>query len=136
MTNKEKELRRHKRFYFSPGDRIEGIFSLSLKNGESNLVTANIMDISAGGLNLAFKRHDVEGIRSGDRLILEKIKGSKKLEFCINMELEVRWTMGERDRFFKHIGMGCQFQNISEALRQQIVQFVDSEIASQSQRNP
>jgi len=136
MKNMEKEQRRFKRFYFSLDDRIEGVFSLSLKNSEANLVTARIMDISEGGLNFALKKHDTKGIRSGDRLILKRIKGSKKLEFCKNMELEIKWTLGKSDRFFSHVGVGCGFQNISETLRQQIAQFVDSEIESQGQRNP
>jgi len=135
MKNMEKEQRRFKRFYIPLDDRIEGIFSLSLKNSEAYLFTARIMDISEGGLNFALKRHDAKGIRSGDRLILKRIKGSKKLEFCTNMELEIRWTMGKSDRFLKHVGVGCGFQNISEALRQQIAQFVDSGIESQGQRN-
>ncbi len=136
MKNMEKEQRQFKRFYIPLDDRIEGIFSLPLKNSKAYLFTARIMDISEGGLNFALKRHDAKGIRSGDRLILKRIKGSKKLEFCINIELEIRWTMGKSDRFFSHVGVGCRFQNISEALRQQIAQFVDSEIESQGQRNP
>ncbi len=134
MENK-KEQRRLKRVYFSAADGIEGVFSFSLENSESNLITANIMNLSAGGLNAAFKKHAAGDIRIGDRLILKKIRGTKRLEFCTDMELEVRWTMGAGDHMLKHVGVGCEFKNIPESIRQQIAQFVDSETEAKSLRS-
>ncbi len=89
-------------------------------------MAASIMNLSAGGLQFILPRGVYPEIGNGDRLILREIKGTTDLKFISNLELEVKWIMDIQ--IFEHIGIGCEFLKTSEAIREQIDRFVDSEI--------
>ncbi len=118
------EKRRFQRAVFSIGDGIIGVFS---SNGFKNdSIAASITNLSAGGLQFILPRDTSPEIGTGDRLILRKIKGTTDLEFISNLELEVKWVMDLQ--VFDHVGIGCEFLNVSDAIMDQIDRFVDSEI--------
>lgn len=118
------EKRRFKRAVFSIEDGIIGVFSSDDFTNDS--MAASIMNLSAGVLQFILPRDTSQEIDAGDRLILREIKGTVDLELASNIELEVKWIMDLQ--IFEHIGIGCEFLNISEETRVQIDQFVDSEI--------
>jgi c-di-GMP-binding flagellar brake protein YcgR len=118
------EKRRFQRAVFSIGDGIIGIFSSNgLKNDS---IAASIMNLSAGGLQFILPRDTSPEIGTGDHLILREIRGTTGLRFVSNVELEVKWVMDYQ--IFEYVGIGCEFLNTSEAIHDQIDQFVASEI--------
>jgi c-di-GMP-binding flagellar brake protein YcgR len=118
------EKRRFKRAVFSIEDGIIGVFSSNDFTNDS--IAASIMNISAGGLQFILPRGAYPEIGTGDRLILREIKGTTDLKFISNVELEVKWIMDHQ--IFEHVGIGCEFLNTPDAIRDQIDQFVVSEI--------
>jgi c-di-GMP-binding flagellar brake protein YcgR len=122
MSTVEKERRRFKRRVIVE-DGVVGIFHF--RGVKEELVKASIMDLSEGGLHLALKRVDSKGIAVGKHLVLTEIKGLAGLESVTGVELEIRWIVGPPS--FDNIGVGCEFINIPERVREQIRQFVYSE---------
>lgn len=118
----KKERRRFKRRVIVE-ENVVGIFHLPSATEE--LVTAKIMDLSEGGMQLAVKRADSKGIAVGKQLVLREIKGFVALGSITGVELEVKWIVGPPS--FDNIGVGCEIINISERFREQIRQFVYSE---------
>ncbi len=118
------EKRRFKRAVFSIEDGIIGVFSSDDFTNDS--MAASIMNLSAGGLQFILPRDTSPEIGAGDRLILREIKGTTGLRFVSNLELEVKWVLDLQ--IFDHVGIGCEFLNVSDAIMDQIDQFVDSEI--------
>lgn len=119
MSTERKERRKCERIVFSDKDGIIGIFSLS--DNHETFITVSIMDLGEEGICLALKQDDEDKLHEGDRMILSEIKGTKDLQFLINMEIEVRWTLN-----LKYIAAGCEFLNASQTLRDQIRQFMNS----------
>ena len=122
MNTVGKERRRFKRRVIVE-EGVVGIFHF--RGAKEELVTAKIMDLSEGGLQLAVKRIDSKGIAVGKHLVLKEIKGLTDLESITGVELEIRWIVGPPS--FDNIGVGCEIINISERVREQIRQFVYSE---------
>jgi c-di-GMP-binding flagellar brake protein YcgR len=122
MNTVGKERRRFKRRVIVE-DEVVGIFHFH--GVKEELVTAKIMDLSEGGLQLALKRVDSKGIAVGKHLVLTKIKGLAELVSVADVELEIRWIVGPPS--FDNIGVGCEIINISERAREQIRQFVYAE---------
>jgi len=122
MNTVGKERRRFKRRVIVE-DEVVGIFHF--RGVKEELVTAKIMDLSEGGLQLALKRVDSKGIAVGKHLVLTKIKGLAELESITGVELEIKWIVGPPS--FDTIGVGCEIINISERVREQIRQFVYAE---------
>ncbi|MHC4455590.1 MAG: PilZ domain-containing protein [Planctomycetota bacterium] len=118
------EKRRFQRAVFSIGDGFIGVFSNDGFTNDS--MAASIMNLSAGGLQFILPRDTSPEIGTGDHLILREIRGTTGLRFVSNLELEVKWVMDHQ--IFEHVGIGCEFLNTSEAIRDQIDQFVASEI--------
>ena len=118
------EKRRFKRTVFSIEDGIIGVFSSNDFTNDS--IAASIMNLSAGGLQFILPRSSYPEIGTGDRLILREIKGTTDLKFISNLELEVKWVLDLQ--IFDHVGIGCEFLNVSDAIMDQIDRFVDSEI--------
>jgi c-di-GMP-binding flagellar brake protein YcgR len=122
MNTVGKERRQFKRRVIVE-DGVVGIFHF--RGVQEELVTAKIMDLSEGGLQLALKRVDSKGIAVGKHLVLTKIKGLADLGSVTGVELEIIWIVGPPS--FDNIGVGCEIINISERVREQIHQFVYSE---------
>ncbi len=118
----QEERRLNNRIFFSMKDGPVALFSLPGLNDET--ISATIMDLSAGGLGLSFRKEENIKINEGDRVILTEIKNIEELDAVANIELEIRWLRNYDA--FKHILFGCEFINISEPIREQIWQFVNS----------
>jgi c-di-GMP-binding flagellar brake protein YcgR len=117
-----KERRRYKRRVIVE-DGVVGIFHF--RGAKEELVTAKIMDLSEGGMQLAVKRVDSKGIAVGKQLVLMEIKGLADFKAVAGVELEVKWIVGPPS--FDNIGVGCEIINISKKFREQVRQFVYSE---------
>ena len=121
--NDGSERRQFKRVAISSNDSIIGIISSSRLKAEDS-IAVNIIDLSAGGLHFFLPKTSFKEIRSGDHLTLREIRGAENLDFISDVELEVKWVAEHQS--LKNIGLGCEFLNISDEIRQQIDQFVDT----------
>jgi c-di-GMP-binding flagellar brake protein YcgR len=121
--NKRKERRRFKRVAIPVDEGIMGFISPPRLIADES-IAVKIIDLSAGGLHFFLHRSSFKEISTGDHLILKEIKGTKKLDLISNIELEVKWIADHQA--LKHVGFGCEFLHISEEIRQQIDQFVDT----------
>ncbi|MCP4346645.1 MAG: PilZ domain-containing protein [Desulfobacterales bacterium] len=122
VQNMQEERRLSNRIFFSMKDGPVALFTLPEHNDET--ISATIMDLSAGGLGLSFRKEENIKIHEGDHLILTEIKNIVELEEVADIELKIRWLRNYDA--FKHILFGCEFINISEPIREQIWQFVNS----------
>lgn len=121
--NNGKERRQFKRIAIPADDGIMGFIS-SPSLVADDPIAVKIIDLSAGGLHFFLHRGSFKKICSGDHLILKKIKGTKNLAFISDLELEIKWVADHQS--LKHVGLGCEFLHISDKVRQQIDQFVDT----------
>jgi c-di-GMP-binding flagellar brake protein YcgR len=122
MVDEKKEKRRYQRIFFSIEDSIKGIFAFS--NHQKGLLTANIINISEGGLGLALNKDKKDRINKGDYVILTHIMGIQGLESLTNVEAEIKWILDNPSLEF--IGCGCEFLNVPESQRDMIRIFIDS----------
>jgi c-di-GMP-binding flagellar brake protein YcgR len=123
------EKRKFKRIVFSAKDEVMGAFTFP--KVADDMISYKIADISAGGVRFILPRGGDLKVGIGDTFFLHEIKGKSQLEFVADIELEVKWTMDHE--MFEHIMIGCEFVTIAEDVRKQIDQFVESELAQQSQ---
>ena len=121
--NNGKERRRFKRVAIPVDDGIMGFISFTRLIADES-IAVKIIDLSAGGLHFFLHRSSFKEISTGDHLILREIKGTNNLELLSNIEIEVKWIADHQA--LKHVGLGCEFLHISDEIRQQIDQFVDT----------
>ena len=124
------ERRQYNRVVFSAGDNVLGEFDLPGIFDE--VISVKILDLSAGGLRFVLPRDASGDIDVGYNLFLQKIIGMSRLEFVSRMELEVRWILD--NPAFENVMIGCEFLSVSETVRKQIDQFVETE-ATQKYNN-
>jgi c-di-GMP-binding flagellar brake protein YcgR len=124
MVDEKRERRRLERIFFSIEDEIRGTFIFSDIQTELDLLTANVVNLSKGGLALTLSKEKGKNIGIGDRVILTQVKGKKELEFLTNIEAEIKWILDNPSLEF--IGFGCEFLNISESMKNAIQRLIDS----------
>ncbi len=125
MTIEEK--RKYPRLKLRIDDGYFGNFKLA--NNET--IAAPIVNISAGGLNLAAPESTRESIKTGDQMLLASIAGGANFSFLGDVVSEVRWvkqldTPG-------YVSVGCEFQSLPDDLREQLNAFVESERMTRGQ---
>ncbi len=120
MNTERKERRKVGRIFFPDKDGVAGIFDLPDSHNES--ITAKIMDLCEDGIGLGLSQDDEGGkLFEGDRLILTEIVGTEDLHFLLNMTLEIRWIVN-----VKYFTVGCEYVDLSQAVRAQIRQCMNS----------
>ena len=122
MVDEIQEKRGFQRIFFSIEDGIKGIFVFP--DHQRGLLTANIINISEGGLGLALSKHKKDKIQKGDYVILAHIMGIQGLESLTNVETEIKWILDNPSLEF--VGFGCEFLNAPESQRDAIRIFIDS----------
>ena len=111
--------------------RIDDAYFGNFKLANNETIAAPIMNISAGGLNMAAPESTIESIKTGDQVLLTSIAGGTNFAFLSDVASEVRWvkqldTPG-------YVSVGCKFINLSEDLQNQLMGFVDSERKARGQ---
>ena len=125
MTTEEN--RQYRRLTLEIDDGYFGNFRL----GNDEALVAPIVNLSAGGLNLAAPTQAGKQLNEGDHLVLASIAGATSFTFLADITSEVRWvkqldTPG-------YIAVGCEFRNLADDVREQLIKFVDSERMSRGQ---
>jgi len=122
MIEENREKRRFQRIFFSIEDGVKGIFAFSdLQRG---LLAAHIINISEGGLGLALSKDKKNRIAQGDHVILTHITGIQGLESLTNVDAEIKWVLD--DPSLEFVGLGCEFLDFPEPMRDAIGMFIDS----------
>lgn len=125
MTTGEK--RKYPRLNLNIEDGYFGNFILTTEES----IVAPIVNLSAGGLNMAAADADCEKIKEGDRLTLNHIAGGTSLSFLNQIKAEIRWIKKlSRPGYYS---VGCRFEGLDDETRQQILSFVASERMSRGQ---
>lgn len=119
MTAQEK--RKYRRLDLGIEDGYFGNFQLT----DSVTIVAPIINLSAGGLNMAASEKDQDKVKEGDILLMTSIVGGTNLSFLNQIKAEIRWV--KKLNMAGYISVGCKFMNIEDAVRQQLIKFVDSE---------
>ena len=118
MTN---DSRIFKRVEFEADDAIFGDFILPSQEP----ILWTIVNLGAGGFNLAIPQEDAVKVKAEDDLQLKRIIGTENLEFLDSAEADIKWLKEQSE--LELVLAGCEFRNLSEPVIQQIIKFVDSE---------
>ena len=121
------EKRKYPRLALGIEDGYFGNFKL---NSDESFV-APIVNLSAGGLNMAAADSDCEKFKEGDQLLLNHIAGGTSLSFLQKITAEVRWIKKLDQPGYSSVG--CRFEGIADAERQQLLEFVASERMTRGQ---
>lgn len=119
MTAQEK--RKYRRLDLGIEDGYFGNFQLT----DGVTIVAPIINLSAGGLNMAASEKDQNKVNEGDILTMTSIIGGTNLSFLDEIKAEIRWV--KKLSKTGYVSVGCRFMEIEDAVRQQLVKFVDSE---------
>jgi c-di-GMP-binding flagellar brake protein YcgR len=122
MMKQTKERRHFRRIVFTLDDGIVGLLDPpGVKGGQP--ITAQVLNLSEGGLQLTFNTVLKQRIKEGDRLLLTEIRGSQTSEVVVNVDTEVRWI--SRSQLSEKIGIGCEFKNLLEDTKQKINKIIE-----------
>ena len=125
MSEYKLERRRYKRVFFPNQDESASI--LKFCDGHEEFLTVIVKDLSEGGLGFAVKRNNIDNLITGTQLAIKKIQGSDNLGFLTDLKLEVIWVLDCDE--FEHVGFGCRFLDVPQALREKIRNYVEAWIS-------
>jgi c-di-GMP-binding flagellar brake protein YcgR len=123
------EKRKYPRLSLGIEDGYFGNFKLS---NDENLV-GPLVNISAGGLNLAAPEKAGHQIKVGDRLLMLSIAGGANFAFLQKIPAEIRWI--DKSETPGYLAVGLEFLEMSEDVREQLAKFVSSERKARGQYN-
>ena len=122
MNDKKKERRKSKRAFFNPADKICATIRTRAEPPVSLPVT--LISISPGGFGLYCPRDKVlDIIKEGDQLTLTDINMPQPLGPIASIAVEVKYILDYEGA--GRVGLGCNFFEISETLRNKIRDFVE-----------
>ena len=111
--------------------RIEDGYFGNFSTANDQKIVAPIMNLSAGGLNMAVPDAAKDKIKAGDKLYLNNIAGGANLAFLGDVHAEIRWVKALDQPGY--VSVGCQFCQLSDEVRQQLAQFVHTERMTRGQ---
>ena len=117
----EAERRQFKRVLFTLEDGIIG--TLTVAGNGSEQITAEVINISEGGICLTFKPILNQKIKEGDRLLLTEIKSTRSKQLIINVDTEIKWI--SENELSDRIGTGCEFVEVHSNKKADINEFVE-----------
>lgn len=133
MTNGE-EKREFRRLLLSADDKTVAVFSLTSYSEE--IIRADIVNLSEGGMGLKFRMRETGIIHEGDFLKLEELIGIAPLGALSGTEMEIRWVLHYQPS--RGVRAGCQFVNLSadkqKLIREYITERVQAEIRRQDEQ--
>lgn len=120
-----------KRLYPRLTLKIEDGFFGQFKLPDGQSFSGVIVNLSAGGVNLAVPEKIQHKLKENDVMLLRNIIGATRLAFLEDIKSEVRWikAMEKPD----YLSVGCRFLDIKDAVRQQLKKFVDTERMTRGQ---
>jgi c-di-GMP-binding flagellar brake protein YcgR len=125
MTIEEK--RKYPRLTLGIEDGYFGNFTLA--NDEK--LVGLLVNISAGGLNLAVSEKSGHQIKVDDRLLMLSIAGGANFAFLQKIPAQIRWI--DKSGTPGYLSVGLEFLEIAENVREQLAKFVGSERKARGQ---
>ena len=125
MATEEKRL--YPRLDLQIEDGYFGHFSLA----DNGRLAALIVNLSAGGINIAVAESESDKINDGNTLELQQISGGTNFSFLKDLRAEIRWI--KKLEIAGYVSVGCRFVDMTEELRKQLSQFVNSERMTRGQ---
>jgi c-di-GMP-binding flagellar brake protein YcgR len=125
MTIEEK--RKYPRLALKIEDGYFGNFKLT--NDEK--LVGLLVNISAGGLNMAVPEKAGHQIKVGDHLLLLSIAGGANFAFLQQIEAEIRWI--NKSETPGYLAVGLEFMKLAEDVREQLAKFVSTERKTRGQ---
>lgn len=120
-----------KRLYPRLTLKIEDGFFGQFKLPDGQSFSAVIVNLSAGGVNLAVPEKIQHKIKENEVMLLRNIIGATRLAFLEDIKSEVRWIKAMEKPAY--LSVGCRFLDIKDAVRQQLKKFVDTERMTRGQ---
>jgi c-di-GMP-binding flagellar brake protein YcgR len=120
-----------KRLYPRLTLKIEDGFFGQFKLPDGQSFSAVIVNLSAGGVNLAVPEKIQHKLKENDVMLLRNIIGATRLAFLEDIKSEVRWIKAMEKPAY--LSVGCRFLDIQDAVRQQLMKFVDTERMTRGQ---
>ena len=111
-------------------DSIENVAATIACSG--NPFSANVLNLSSGGLQFSQERNGAVVLQPGDTLNLVGLVGVAGLQFVEDVTMEVRWIIDQS--FLSVISAGCQFVDLSDEHQQQIELVVETRSLSENIR--
>ncbi len=127
MSTGEKRL--YPRLTLKIDDGYFGHFVLPEK--EQPDLVVSIMNLSAGGINVAVPTSFEHRIQEGDILLLKQIAGARSLAFLSEIKAEIRWIKQLEPT--RYVSVGCKFLELAEPVRRQLGELVHSERMTRGQ---
>ncbi len=111
--------------------KVEDAFFGNFKLATADIIIAPIVNLSVGGLNMSVPDNARDQIKEGDILLLQSIVGGTNLSFLSDIKAEIRWIKDLKTPGY--VAVGCSFKELSDAVRTQLANFVDSERMARGQ---
>lgn len=122
MPQSYAEKRNAPRIFFEATEKVAAAI-----NGAGDPFSADVLNLSSGGLQFSQERAHAVVIKPGDQLNLVGLAGLAELQDVGNITMEVRWIIDKS--FLGVISAGCQFIDLSEDFQQKIEQVVAQRIS-------
>ena len=113
--------------------RIEDGYFGNFKLADDDKLVGPIVNISAGGLNMAAPAKSADRIKVGDRLLLVSIAGGANFAFIQQIQAEIRWI--NKSETPGYLAVGMEFTDLPESVREQMAIFVSTERKTRGQYN-
>ena len=120
-----------KRLYPRLALKIEDGYFGHFRLADGERLTALIVNLSAGGINIAVAEAARDAVKEGDMLELMDIAGGTSFAFLKNLQAEIRWV--EQLDPNGYLSVGCRFIDIPDELRRQLSDFVHAERMTRGQ---
>jgi hypothetical protein len=128
MKTKFKERRKFKRALFSIEQGLKGKFALKVKDfNVSQELMAPILDISKGGVGFILEPNCGDKVGIDDKLMLSQLKicvGDFVSVLLIEPDLPLTVRGKIAGEFFSHVGVGCDFTQITTKSWDNIKEFI------------
>ena len=125
------ERRQHIRVYFD--NREETICQFALDGKAADLLSASVLDLSLGGINLAVMENKGNvSLAVGDRLILNGLTHCTGPVCEVPIPMEIRWNWIFTQAEFSHLYIGCQFLYVPEQNRCSIANLISVKLLESS----
>ena len=128
MKTKFKERRKYKRALFSIEQGFKGQFTLRQKYLNTNqLLMAPILDISQGGIGFVLDSGYGDKIGIDDQMVLTQLQisvGDYQSVLTITPDLSMTVRGKIAADFLSHVGVGCDFTEISTEAWEKIKAFI------------
>jgi len=125
MAQGEREKRKYERIYFSPEEKINGLFVFP-DFGQLSFA-APVLDLSLGGLHFSLKREELHAIEMGCSLILSELRMDSTILSDKPISLVVRWMLNHPA--VSNVSLGCEFQSFPDESRQAVEEFIVKKLA-------